>query len=177
MKIYHVTEILSKYIEWSLIPDQILAHACRRGSWVHSACEAVALKYYIERKRADNYGLYVKSFQRWFDLTVDEVIAVEKRITCNALGFTGRLDFLFKLQSKERVLVDIKTPAALQKTWACQLSAYEYLLTTEKISVDSTMSLRLKADGSGALGKRYDSSAEDFAYFTSALNAHRGLIG
>lgn len=177
MKIYHVTEILGKYMDWSKIPDQVLAHACKRGSWVHKACEAVALGYFIERKRSDNHNLYVKSFQKWFDITVNTVLAVEKKITCKALGFKGRLDFLFIFKTGENVLVDIKTPVALLKSWACQLSAYEYLLSTEGISVDAVMSLRLKADGGAALGKRYLNSTEDFAVFTSALNAHRSLIG
>ena len=175
MKIYHVTEVLGKYMDWSSIPDQVLEHACRRGSWVHRACEAVALDYYFERKRSDNFGLYVKSFQKWFDITVDGVLAVEKEITCKALGFKGRLDFLFVFKTGEHVLVDIKTPVALLKTWACQLSAYEYLLSTEGFSVDAVMSLRLKADGGAALGKRYLNVAQDFAVFTSALNAHRSL--
>ena len=176
MKIYHVTEVLSKYMDWSMIPDQLLAHACKRGSWVHAACEAVALGYYVERKRFDNYGEYVKSFQRWFDITVKDVLAVEKKITCNALGFEGRLDFLLVFNTGERVLVDIKTPVALQKTWACQLSAYEYLASAEGEKVDAVMSLRLKADGGAALGKRYLNSTEDFNIFLSALNAHRSLM-
>jgi hypothetical protein len=47
MKIYNVTEILSKYVDWDKIPNRFLEKACLRGSIVHAACAAYAQNLYI----------------------------------------------------------------------------------------------------------------------------------
>ena len=84
---------------------------------------------------------------------------------------------MFRLYSAELVLLDVKTPAGLGKTWGCQVSAYDYLLRQKEIEVDSLMSLRLRMDGGAALGQRYEGNRlNDFNVFLSALNAHRNLI-
>ena len=177
MKIYSVTEVLGKYFDWSKIPDQILAKACRRGSIVHSACAARALGGYVGRV-PELYSGYLHSFDEWFESNVFKTILCEHRITCNRLGFTGQLDFVFELISGELALVDIKTPAVHGSSWACQLAAYDYLLKLEGITVDCMLSLRLKLRGGAALGQRYEGNrANDFNVFLSALNSHRNLIG
>ena len=176
MKIYSVTEVLGKYFDWSKIPDQILAKACQRGSVIHSGCAAMALGGYVGRV-PELYSGYLHSFDQWFEANVVETVLCEHRITCNALGFTGRFDFVFRLYSGELALVDIKTPAALGSSWGCQLAAYDYLLKLEDVTVDCILSLRLKLRGGAALGQRYEGNrANDFNVFLSALNAHRSLV-
>jgi hypothetical protein len=176
MKIYSVTTVLGKYFDWSKIPDQILAEACTRGSLVHSACAARALGGYVGRLPG-LYAGYYKSFCNWYENNVKATIFCEHRITCEKLGFTGQLDFVFLLNTSETALVDIKTPVSLGKTWKCQLSAYSHLLETVDFSVDALMSLRLRMSGGAALGDRYEGErVSSFNVFKSALNAHRNLI-
>ena len=178
MKIFHVTEVLGKYFDWSLIPDQLLAEACTRGNVVHITCGAYALGAHLTKIQNPAYRGFIESFIRWFDDNVAEVVAVEQAFINLVLGYTGRLDFLFRLNSGELALVDIKTPAALSKTWRCQLAAYNALLTNAKVTADAIMSLRLKANGGPALGNRFEGNIlQDYNVFLSALNAHRALIG
>ena len=96
MEIYSVTTVLGKYFDWSKIPDQILAEACTRGSLVHSACAARALGAYVGRLPG-MYAGYYESFSTWHENNVKATIFCEHRITCEKLGFTGQLDFVFIL--------------------------------------------------------------------------------
>ena len=174
---YSVTEVLGKYIDWSKIPSEVLYNACQRGTAVHSYCEALARGNYM-MDPAESIRGYVRSFARWFDQNVVDVLLVEKRLTNKELGLTGRPDFVFKIKSGELVLTDIKTPVPISKTWRFQLSAYDYLLRdVGVIHVDACMSLRLKRDGSAAMGQRYESGRVDaWNSFLSALNAHRAIM-
>jgi hypothetical protein len=178
MKIYSVTEVLGKYFDWDSIPAAVLAQACRRGSAVHVACGGYAKLGYA-LSLPDEWKGYFNSFVAWYKLNVDQVILVEKRFTNQALGFTGRPDFVFKLQTGETVLVDIKTPIVEQPSWKCQLAAYGNLVTEiGGIKLDDLMSLRLSPQGGTAKGVRYNGSwAASFNAFLSALNAHRYING
>ena len=98
MEIYSVTTVLGKYFDWSKIPDQVLAEACKRGSLVHSACAARALGGYVGRLPG-MYAGYYESFCTWHENNVRETILCEHRIVCEKLGFTGQLDFVFVLKN------------------------------------------------------------------------------
>lgn len=178
MKIYSATEVLGKYFDWNLIPDDVLAAACERGTQTHKGCHSYAvLGYAIGLPK--NCNGYFKSFGNWFDQNVKNTVLSEMRFTDMVLGFTGRPDFVFELNTGEIVLVDIKTPLAESPTWKCQLAAYDHLL--ERIGglkVDDILSLRLHPEGGAAKGKRYKGSrAVAFNAFLSALNAHRFING
>ena len=178
MKTYSVTEVLGKYVDWSLIPDKFLAAACQRGSDVHLACSMYAKLGYTLGVPSTLEG-YVLSFTDWFDANVKTVLLNEKHLTCTKFHFTGRPDFVFLLNTDEIVLNDIKTPLAESKTWKGQLAAYDYLVENYGgIKSDDMMSLRLRPDGKPARGVRYGQDRlRYFNYFLSALNAHRGFIG
>ena len=176
MKLYSVTEVLSKYVDWGRIPEDILAAACQRGSLVHTACESYALIGYASRL-PDMYHGYFISFKNWYKKYVAATILAEQRMDNLIFGFTGKPDFVFTLHTGEVALVDLKTAGALSKTWRCQLAAYEYLLSNNGVKVDTILSLRLRIDGGEALGKRYDGEvSRDFAVFRAALTAHRNLV-
>ena len=178
MKIYSVTEVLSKYVNWAKINPDVLAQACQRGTDTHTQCGLYANLGYFINPPPECLG-YLESFQCWFDANVKKVILYEKRFTCKKFWFTGRLDFVFELNTDEIVLTDIKTPLAESKTWKGQLAAYDYLAEKEGgVKCDDIMSLRLKPDGTSARGVRYgNGKLQYFNTFLSALNAHRGLMG
>ena len=178
MKIYSVTEVLGKYIDWGKISDYVLAAACLRGTDTHFACHSYVKLGYAIKLPTDCIGYY-ESFVNWYHGCVFKTILSETRFTDPNLGFTGRPDFVFELDNGEIVLTDIKTPLAESPTWKCQLAAYEHLV--DKIGgleVDDIMSLRLHPEGGPAKGKRYKGSrAAAFNAFLSALNAHRFING
>jgi len=176
MKIYHVTEVLGKYVDWSKIPDLRLFEACQRGQIVHAACGALALGAWV-RALPEAYSGYVKSFERWFKNNVKRVVIVEQTFVSKSLGFSGRPDMVVELINGLLLLVDLKTPIAESKTFKFQLAAYMYLLNQGGIYPQGAASLRLKAKGSEAIAVRYDDWQNDFNIFLSALNAHRSLIG
>lgn len=170
--------MLSKYVDWAKIPAAILAWACQRGTDTHTQCGLYSNLGYFLNPPAECLG-YIESFQCWFDANVKKVILYEKRFTCKKFWFTGRLDFVFELNTDEVLLTDIKTPLAESPTWKAQLAAYDYLVENEgHIKCDDIMSLRLKPDGGAARGVRYgNGKLQHFNTFLSALTAHRNLIG
>ena len=178
MKIYSVTEVLSKYVDWSKIPAALLALACQRGTDTHTQCSLYASLGYFLNPPTECLG-YIESFRVWFDQNVKNVLLNEQRFTCQKFGFTGRLDFVFQLNTDEVVLIDIKTPLSESKTWKGQLAAYDYLVKNYgKIKSDDMMSLRLRPDGKPARGVRYGGDKlRYFNYFLSALTGHRGFVG
>jgi hypothetical protein len=178
MKIYSVTEVLGKYVDWGKIPADILAAACARGSETHTGSELYAKFGYPGPLSAGVKG-YVQSFINWFDLNVEKVLIVEQRFECPDYLFTGRPDFLFLLRTGEIALTDIKTPVSESATWKCQLAAYDHLIkkNTKYKKIDALLSLRLRADGSPARGQRYETGRDVyFSYFLAALTAHRGIL-
>lgn len=176
MKILHVTEILGKYVDFSRVADQVLFEASQRGQIIHRCCGAYALGGYVA-PLPDHLAGYFKSFCRWFDANVKRVVLVEKTMVDETLGFTGRPDLVVELFTGHILLIDIKTPAAVNKAWRVQLAAYTYLLNQIYIKVDGAASIRLKSSGGEAVANRYDDWLADFNVFLSALNAHRFLIG
>ena len=174
MKIYSVTEVLGNWFDASKIADDVLAAACLRGTDTHTWCAGYSKGGYMLPPRSEIAG-YCESFKNWFDANVTHVLLVERRLTNSAAGFTGKPDFVFELASGEIALVDIKTPAAENKTWKCQLAAYDALV---EWSVDALISLRLRIDGKPAIGRRYEGSRlTAYNAFLSALNAHRFING
>lgn len=176
MKIYHVTEILAKYVDFSRVPDLRLYEATQRGRIVHAACVAFALGAFVKPLPAAFSG-YFQSFVDWFDINVVQVVLAEQTFLNEGFGFTGRPDLLVKLIGGEYVIVDLKTPVAVSGTWQFQLAAYWYLLDSEAYKIDYAASLRLRPNGGRALATTYSNWKTDFNIFLNALNAHRGIIG
>jgi len=175
MNIYHVTEILRKYVDFSRVPDLRLYEASQRGSIVHRACAAFCSGAYVA-PLGEAYQGYFVSFQRWFDAYVKKVVLVEKTFIDSVWGFTGTLDLFCEMSNGVRALIDIKTPIAESHAWRVQLSAYRHLLESNGIETNASIALRLKKDGSEAIATRYPKWKDDFKVFLFALNAHRALI-
>ena len=178
MKIYHVTEVLGKYVDFTRIPDQIMYEACQRGKLVHSAAAALALGTW-HKPLPDLYEGYFQSFKRWYHHHVEEAILVEHRLTDSVLGYTGQLDLLALLINGQFALVDLKTPITESKTWKVQLATYKHLAEEEGHRVDYGLVVQPKASGAEAKAIPYmpDSMAAvgDFSVFLCALTAHRNL--
>jgi hypothetical protein len=168
-----VTQILSPYSDFSRIPRAVLDAAAVRGTAVHDVCATIARGLPIIGQIEPEIIGYVNSFQRWFDLIVDEVLLVEERLIDNEFGYHGEPDLIIKAKHGEVILVDNKTPVQLLKTWRLQCSGYYNLAAKNIIKPDRTGSLRLSKDGKAAKMEYYDNSAADFVLFLQALNLYR----
>lgn len=169
-----VTEILSPYSDYSHIPPAVLAKAAERGTLVHSYCEAISKSEWMPNPREDLAG-YVQSFQRWFNMFVDEVIMSEEELEDSDLGYCGHPDLIVRSKSLGGIiLIDIKTPAIVYRTWGPQIAAYERLARQDYPSINRMGSLRL--DKAGKMAKFDDFTGDKiscFAAFYGALIAYK----
>lgn len=166
-----VTEVLQPWADFSRIPPAVLEAAAVRGTAVHQACEAIAKGLFIGTL-SESIEPYVRSFSSWFDFMVDEVLLAEDRLIDIELGFHGEPDLIIKSKSEGIILIDNKTPVALQKSWKLQLSAYRHLADKNIVTPDRVGSLRLHPEGKVARMDYYDNSARDFNVFLQCLNLH-----
>ncbi len=168
-----VTEVLSPWTDFSMIPPDVLRAAAERGTAVHDACAAYALGLPVIGLR-DDAAPYVESFKRWHSHVVEHVILCEQRITDEDFGYHGEPDLLVKSKSQEIILLDLKTPVTKTKTWRIQLAAYTNLCRKLlDMKIDRVGSLRLSPEGKTPKMDYYEYQDKDFAIFVSALNCYR----
>lgn len=168
-----VTEVLSPWADFSMIPPAVLQAAAERGTAVHNACFAYAAALPVVGLRPD-VALYVESFQRWYDHVVDTVLLCEERIVDNRFGYHGEPDLLIQARHQEIILTDIKTPVTKIKPWRIQLAAYKNLCEQHLgVKIDRVGSLRLSPEGKTPKMDYYDYQDKDYSIFVSCLNAYR----
>ena len=170
-----VTHILSPYVDFSMVPEHVLSRATERGSKVHSICAAILQGLWIPKIEPELEG-YIASFQAWKDQFVEEVLSVEEEFVDKTYGFKGHPDMIVKAYG-EIILVDLKTPLALQKSWQLQLSAYLHLARKNGYKVTRAGSLRLVQNGEIPKMQWYLDSAQDFNVFLGLLNGHNYFEG
>ncbi|MBN1663418.1 MAG: hypothetical protein JW943_07450 [Deltaproteobacteria bacterium] len=170
-----VTQVIGRYADFSMIPEEVLSMASERGTIVHAVCASYALGLPYMRRIPENCLGYIDSFKNWFDRHVSDVLAVEKRFFDEQLGFHGQPDFILVMKSEGPVLVDLKTPAVLQKLWRLQLAAYKHLSTKiGKYGIRKAGSLRLFPNGNTARMDWYDKmEAYDFNVFLCMLQVEK----
>ena len=169
-----VTQVLSPYKDFSHIPQAILEKASLRGQEVHRIAHLYALDLFIERPSEEVKGFF-ESFKIWFDTYVDEVFLSECRVSSEKLLLSGSPDLIARLKgSKEKVLIDWKTPATSCKTWRPQTAAYRMLLAQEKdIFCDRRMVVMLKKDGSPPIVEEHEKHDLDESIFMQLLTCYR----
>jgi hypothetical protein len=173
-----VTEALSPFNDFSKVPPALLEEAKLRGTLAHNLFASYALDLWIPTVPENCIG-YFDSFRRWFDATVVEVVEVEKRITHPLHHFKGRLDLLCIIKGDDGLmLLDHKTPLALQKSWRVQCAAYKKLADLEYQNIIRTGSLRLSREGKPAKLEEYSGTVErDFGIFLNCLSAYKFFKG
>ena len=167
-----VTEILKPWSDFSRIPPAVLEAASVRGTAVHDICATIARRLPLLTIPDECYG-YVESFNRWFELVVDDVLLVETRLVDMGFAYHGEPDLIIKAKHGEIILVDNKTPIQLVKTWQLQCAGYFNLADKNGMRPDKCGSLRLDPKGGIAKMTFYENSLQDFNLFLQALNLHR----
>ena len=171
---YRVTEVLSKFSGLDKIDLSVLANEAERGTRCHNFCELYAKNELFVEIDLDCKP-YVDSFIEWFDLTVERVEFLEKRLFCDDLRITGQMDMLAYLKGDEKPsLIDIKTPQTESKTWPLQLAAYRHLMDANSIDYKNSFVLQLNKSGSSAKIFDYTSRSEkDLELFKNLLSVHQ----
>lgn len=119
-----VTQVLGKLHDFSMVPKDVLAAACERGTIVHKLCE------YHDQGDLDpeSIGDYWPYLDAWIAFRQDygaEWEAIEERHYSDRYGYAGTLDRRGTLRKLGgRWIVDAKTGASLHRVCGMQLAAY-----------------------------------------------------
>jgi len=175
-----VTEVLGVFTDFSMINPSVLAHACERGTKVHTAIAAHLQGLWIP-SLDDEVQPYFDSFRKWADIMLDEVILVENEGICDCYGYMGHYDSALILKGDDPYalsVLDWKTPVTAQRAWSCQNSAYCHLVEKHAdlsgYHIHRTGSVMLSPEGKTA--KIHDNTHERatcFNIFLSALTAYK----
>lgn len=143
-----VTEVLKTYSGFNYVPEKVLAKAAERGTIVHSICAGIAKGAFIPDDIVEeDYKGYVRSFKLWASRQVQSFDIVEERYFDTGFGYSGQIDFVITGSDGLLYLVDIKTSARPQKTYALQLAAYAQLLALQQIDLNGAMLVYLDKNG------------------------------
>jgi hypothetical protein len=127
----------------------------------------------------------LESFIQWFELCVDEVFFVEKRLFDHLLEYNGKPDMFCRLKDGRLCVPDWKTAISEGPTWKAQVAAYvqlvkvylrekgDPLLGDKRFRTMFGMSVRLDSNGNPAKATPYQATMRDFGAFSSALLAYR----
>jgi len=174
MKLIHVTEVLSPWTDFSMIPPDVLDYASQRGTRVHELIhEKLDGKWIPPKAIPEDVKGFIQSFVTFQRDMILETVFSEKTFTSDIYGLTGTIDFGGYLNDKPKdfTILDWKTPLALQPTWKGQLSAYQYLAGEYKPK--RIGSLRLDPKGGPAKMTWYEDSAEVWEAYLCALTAYK----
>lgn len=165
-----VTQVLSPWADFTMIPEGVLKHAAERGTQVHNAI-AGFLRGSFQPRIDPEVEPYFDSFLQWRPM-VKSIACVEKEFIDNDLGVVGHPDLICKLKGDEFLtVVDWKTPMMKNPLWSAQLAGYQHLAQANGIHVRRRLSVRLKKNGRFPIVNEYKDHGTALAAFLSALNA------
>jgi len=143
-----VTEILKYYSSYDKVPKEILNKAAERGTIVHAICANIAKGAWVPDSTINPTHLsYVESFRLWSNEVVETFDIIEKRYSDEDLYYTGQLDFVITTKDGKKMLVDLKTSCAPQKTYPIQMAAYYNLLKKHGEEVEGALIVYINKSG------------------------------
>lgn len=166
-----VTEILKPlYGDLRYVKQDLLDYKSVLGQAVHKAIELYTLKTLDMDTLDDQVLPYFEQFLRFCRDTGFVPTETEVRIS-SKMGYAGTLDLIGLLNCR-KVLVDIKTTAALSPAVALQTAAYGMAYNAERPAspVVKRYALRLTPDMYRL--QPYDNMAADFATFIAFLKTN-----
>ena len=171
------TQVLQPYQNWSFIPEQVLAAAALRGTFVHDVASAIVKGLMIPKIPPEYLG-YINSFRSWLESAVQEVIFSEQEFYCPCFHYVGHPDLGVVMRGDLGITIpDLKTPATQTKAWRAQLASYWHLVAEHgglDLPIIRSGSLMLNGEGKQATLIEYTKfQTRDFNAFVSALNAWR----
>ncbi len=171
-----VTEILNYFTNYDKVPSDILKNAAQRGTIVHGICAGIARGNWTPDVLINPLYLpYVESFRKWEEKVVLDYKIIEKRFLHSHLNFTGQMDFVITGHDGELYLIDLKTSASPQKTYALQMGAYDLLLENHDIKVKAAMVVYLSKVGDYPVVDYIEPLMKERHVFLSALDCYNYL--
>lgn len=161
-----VTTVLGPFSGLKNIDPYILNQAAERGSKVHDICSALMEEIGLQTFEPRFDG-YIESFNKWVE--GKRFIERPPRFYCDEYRITGEVDGIYK-DKDGLVLIDIKTSAKENKTWALQGSAYSYLCRKSGINISRIEFVQLSKDGKDAKIYHYK---ENFELFLKCLEIYK----
>lgn len=143
-----VTQVLSKLHDFGMVPADVLAAACARGTYVHTLCE-----YHDQNDLDDSsVGDYRGYLNAWIKFSADhraEWSGIEAKEYSKRFGFAGTMDRRGTLAGVHYI-VDIKTAAQPHPVWGLQTAAYRQLSAEQDMGwlLARRATVQLRADGS-----------------------------
>jgi hypothetical protein len=172
-----VTTVINKVATAWLPTDFYTPESSERGTAVHDWCAAYAEKRYTIPLK-DEWRGYCRSFERWADEYIEEVLLTEKRLIDARLGYCGKPDLVIKMKGRDGIgLPDLKTGGKQDLPHRMQIAGYRNLYDRcNPIPTSWGGILRLKADGGRAIFDPMPNDyRSDFNLFLSALNVYRAF--
>ena len=127
-KFPRVTEILGKYVDYSMLPDGCRERGIALHGWISAYLKG---NFLIKPKEVKEK---CENIQKWIDIMVGEIIINETRFEHEVLGYCGKPDAIIKIKGeKTLMLVDWKSSQAVFPTYFAQLAAYKELLRANNI--------------------------------------------
>ncbi len=120
-----VTTILRPLYDFSRVNDEVMAAACEFGTHVHATCELYDLDDLDEESLDPALAEYLDGWKKFRAETGFRVAANEQVVEARIHGYSivGTLDRVGFL-GDDRVLIDLKTSAALSPVTGPQTAAY-----------------------------------------------------
>lgn len=163
-----ITSVISTFTDFGNIDASILKNAADRGTRVHKYCELHS-KGLLGIEPEEDAKPYVESFIKWFDIMVQEVLHIEKRLYCDEHMITGQIDLIVKMEEPDPWIIDIKTPQQESKTWRLQTAGYLHLATQFEPKTYNRACLQLDKNGGTPHLRVYPHHAKDMSLFFDAL--------
>ena len=121
-----VTQVLGKLSDFSMVPPDVLAAACERGTIVHKLCEY----HDLNDLDPESIGEWWKYLDAWINFCADykaEWVHIEQPMFSHRYGYAGTPDRAGFLKGIRYGSVDIKTGKTLHRVCGMQGAAYRQL--------------------------------------------------
>lgn len=171
-----VTEVLRPFTGIEFVDPDILTTACDRGNKVHSYIEGY-LRGIPFQFEDDVVSPYAESFRKFWEASSHAFeggeLILEKRLFCSDKKITGKADVIIKTEGRTYI-IDWKTSASKNKSWALQGAAYRYLCNVEGYeNVDAVLFVKLSKHGGRATSYKDENYEENLEIFLKCLDLYR----
>ena len=171
-----VTSILQPFSGIEFVPAEVLEPAAERGTAVHKLIEG-RIKGFATSDVPEELEGYLASFELFWDdnkdLFENGKITLEKRLYCDKLEITGKVDLIVENEGK-CFLFDWKTSRQKHKAWDLQASAYFYLASKSGYeNMGSPTFVKLSKGGKKPTLYKSEKPSEDWGAFYMCLHLYK----
>lgn len=170
-----VTQVIGMLKPFAGVPEELLAAACERGTYVHEMCEAYDLGDLDEGAILRTYSGYLDAWKAFLCAHKPNWLAIEEPVYSQRHRLAGTPDRVGSIEHggvRVTGVFDIKTGVAPSRYWGLQTAAYRQLLMEHDtaMATSARFTIQLSRDGSFRLLPWTD--ADDWRVMLSLLTIH-----